>query len=380
MSEAESSRSTPGWKIGSLRGVPVYLGRTWPIIAVVIVALFGPQLHDDRPDLGAMAYVVAALYAVLLLISVLIHEASHALMGQARGYKVNRIVADLWGGHTAYDTADTTPGSTALVAVVGPLSNGVLALLAYLSLPIVPDGVPTALVSVLAWSNAFVAAFNMLPGLPLDGGYLVDAAVWKATGSRAQGMIVAGWCGRVVTVLVLLWALVVPLLSGRSPSLVTVVWALFLGTFLWAGASAAIKGGTVRRVVTRVVLRQVAQPVTIVADDTRLDAVLPLPAHAVAVHGSGRGLWGLLDAEAVAAIPEQSRANAPASAVARAQPAGWVVQVASLDGDVLDVLGAMQETGADRVLVLTQEEPPVAAIVAADVLVAALGQAEHGRA
>ena len=89
--------TSPGLKIATLRGVPVYIGRSWPIIALVIVALFGPQVARLHPEWGAGAYLLAAAYAVLLLVSVLAHEAAHAVVGQACGYRVNRIVADLWG-------------------------------------------------------------------------------------------------------------------------------------------------------------------------------------------------------------------------------------------------------------------------------------------
>ncbi|AKU17006.1 site-2 protease family protein [Luteipulveratus mongoliensis] len=376
MSGADASGSAPGWQIGTLRGVPVYLGRTWPVIAVVIVALFGPQLQDQRPDLGAKAYLVAAIYAVLLLISVLVHEAAHALMGQARGYRVSRIVADLWGGHTAYEHADTSPGSTALVAVVGPLSNGVLALIAWLALPATPDGVPETLVAVVAWSNALVAAFNMLPGLPLDGGYLVDALVWRITGSRAKGMVVAGWCGRVVTVAVLAWALLRPLLQGESPSLVTVAWSVFLATFLWAGASASIRAGQVKHIVDRVPLRSVADPLTILDDSTPVAALDLMPPGPVAVHSESRGLWGLVDTQAVAAIPPGSREHAVLASVARAQPAGWAIQVPSMDADVSDVLGAVQASGAEQVVVITREDPRAVGLVVTQRLADALRQAD----
>ena len=107
-----------GWRIGSLAGIPVYLGRSWPIIAVLIVVVFGPNLA--RPDRGASyGYLLAAGYAVLLLVSVLVHEASHALAARWRGHPVSRIVADVWGGHTVYDATRSSPTTTALVAVVG---------------------------------------------------------------------------------------------------------------------------------------------------------------------------------------------------------------------------------------------------------------------
>src|SRR4051795_7808360 len=115
-----------GWRIGTLAGTPVYLGRSWPVIAVLIVVVFGPNLA--RPDRGASyGYLLAAGYAVLLLVSVLVHEAAHALAARWRGHPVSRIVADVWGGHTVYDATRSSPTTTAVVAVVGPLANLVLA-------------------------------------------------------------------------------------------------------------------------------------------------------------------------------------------------------------------------------------------------------------
>ena len=126
MSTPAGRRSPHGWQIGSLAGSPVYLGRSWPVIAVVIVVVFGPNLA--RPERGPeYGYLAAAGYALLLLLSVLVHEAAHALAARWRGHPVDRIVADVWGGHTVYDDTRTSPGATALIAVVGPLANLALA-------------------------------------------------------------------------------------------------------------------------------------------------------------------------------------------------------------------------------------------------------------
>ena len=115
----QTPQPAPGLKIGSLRGVPVFIGRSWVLIAVVIVFTFGPQVQRALPELGTTAYVVAFAYVVGLLISVLVHEAAHALAGQWRGFEVHQIVADLWGGHTSFTREDSSPASSAIVAV-GP--------------------------------------------------------------------------------------------------------------------------------------------------------------------------------------------------------------------------------------------------------------------
>lgn len=375
---ADPDRTEPGVRgvrIARLRGVPVYLGSSWPIIAVVIVALFGPQLHRLRPELGATAYLVAGGYAVLLLVSVLVHEAAHAIAGQAVGYRVNRIVADVWGGHTAYDHADTSPGRSAFVAIVGPMANAVLAVGSWALLPVMPGDIPYLLCAALAWSNTFVAAFNLLPALPLDGGFLVSALVWKVTGDRERGTVIAAWCGRVLAVLLVLVVLVRPALQGTRASLITVVWGILIGGFLWAGATAALRGATARGLLARVRIDEVGEPVTIVAADTTIADLLRLPSTWVAV-ADDRRIWGLVDPAALAQVPAEHRGSATAGSVARTQPDGWVVEEADPSADASAPVAAVQATHADAVLVLT---PQRAFLVRTSVLAQALDRAHQGR-
>lgn len=370
-----------GWQIGRLRGTPVYLGRSWPVIAVVIVALFGPALADARPDLGAGAYGVAVLYALLVLLSVLVHEAAHALVGQLRGYRVNRIVADLWGGHTAYDHADTDPVSTAVVAVVGPLANGLLAVLAWLSLDAVPDGVPRLLVGAMAWSNGLLALFNLLPGLPLDGGYLVEAAVWQVTGSRGRGSVVAGWCGRVAAVLVLLWAVGLPLARGHEPRLTQVVWGVLIAGFMWVGAGAAIAAGHARLLLARVRVADLVVPVVLAADHLPLQSLAGQDGAAVVVTDADGRPWGVLDAEAAAQVPAERRPEVALRSLTLAQPQGWVVEVAGPQDDATAVLAAAQEAQGQAVLVRWRDDQgrECVGLVTTDRLVRALEGASRPR-
>src|ERR1039458_3298771 len=164
-STESSTGPAPGWRVATIGGVPVYIGRSWPVIALIIVGTFGPSIASDRPDLGLGAYGVAVGYAVLLLVSVFAHEASHAVVATRMGYRVNRVVADLWGGHTAYDSSTARPGASALVAIAGPAANALLALVGWAALPAAPPGGITAtLVGAVVFTNALVAGVNMLHG------------------------------------------------------------------------------------------------------------------------------------------------------------------------------------------------------------------------
>jgi Zn-dependent protease len=373
----DSTRQAPGWRIATIGGVPVYIGKSWPFIALFVVATFGPGIATSRPDLGLGAYAVAGGYAVLLLVSVLAHEASHAVVATRLGYRVSRVVADLWGGHTAYETSAARPGASALVAIAGPAANALLALAGWLVLPSFPDGVASTLVGAIVWTNAFVAGFNLLPGLPLDGGFLVDSLVWRVTGSRESGLIAAGWCGRVVTALVVLYFVGVPLLNGQSPDLFGILWGLFIGSFLWMGATNAIRTGRASRVLAGI----------------RIDAVWrragALPAHAsaaqaLALRTSGPGgtavvvedeagtAIGLLDDEALRAIPEQSLGNVAVTSVMHQQPEGWVVE-ATPDQSIATVVGVMQHFGI-RAVPVRWPGGAVAGIVLAGDLEAALSR------
>jgi len=352
-STADSTREAPGWRLATVGGVPVYIGRSWPIILVVIVATFGPGVADRHPGLGSGAYAVALAYALLLLVSVLAHEAAHAVVATRSGYRVNRVVADLWGGHTAYDSSNVRPGASALVAIAGPAANGFLAFVGWLALPLIEGDVTSMLIGAIVYTNGFVAAFNLLPGLPLDGGFLVDSLVWRITGSRETGLIAAGWCGRVVTVLVVLWFLGRPLLNGQPPDLFSLVWVLLIGGFLWVGATNAIRSGRGGRLMAGIRIDSVWRRAT------------SLPAHAsaaqaVSLRSSGPGgtaviveddrgqAIGLLDDDALAAIPEQSLGGVQVTSVMRRQPEGWVADAAP-EGSIAPVVMVMQSLGIGAV-------------------------------
>jgi len=351
---AESSRrSAAGLRLATIGGVPVYIGRSWAFIAVIIVVMYGPQIASNRPDLGLGAYLVAMAYAGLLLLSVLAHEAAHAVVATRSGYRVNRVVADLWGGHTAYDSSTARPGASALVAIAGPGANAVLALAGWLALPHISGDIAYLLVNAMLFTNAFVAAFNLLPGLPLDGGFLVDSLVWRITGKRESGLIAAGWCGRVVTVLVVLIFVGRPLLNGQPPDLFNLIWAFFIGAFLWVGATNAIRSGRGSRLLAGIridsVWRRAASLPARASAAQALELRLSGPGGtAVVVEDDLRNPIGLLDDDALRAIPEQSRASVSVTSLMLRQPDGWVVE-ATPDQSIATVVGAMQRLGIGAV-------------------------------
>src|SRR4051794_31033714 len=324
MSTPARPAAAHGWRIGTLAGTPVYLGRSWPVIAVLIVVVFGPNLA--RPDRGASyGYLLAAGYAVLLLVSVLVHEGAHALAARWRGHPVSRIVADVWGGHTVYDATRSSPTTTAVVAVVGPLSNLALAALVWGIHSVTTNETAETLLGIVAVANLLVGLFNLLPGLPLDGGQIVSALVWRATGSKGRGLVAAGWLGRVVAVLTVAWFALRPLAEGRAPEIFDIVWPVAIAFFLWQGATGAVRAGRIHEATAGRAV-DVLEPLAMVAGTTPVadvEAVVASGAWGAAADATGWPLGGV-DAGSAAGGPAARRGRTSIAPRTLAPPDAWV--------------------------------------------------------
>lgn len=345
-----------GWVVGRVAGAPVVVTPSWFVAAVVLTVLFAPTVRAYAPWLGPRIYLVAFAFVLLLFVSVFLHEVAHALMARARGQEVTELAVTIWGGHTAFSDVNRRPLDAFLVAVVGPLTNLALAVGFWVAFQLQPVlTVPTLLLYAGAFSNAFVGLFNLLPGLPLDGGQMLEAAVWRITGSRTRGTVAAGWVGRVVAVAVVAWALLWPLLQGTRPSLVTVAWSALIGAFLWSGAGAAISAGRRREVVEGLSLAALAHRAVPVAHDATVAAA------AVASQGAAGAVVVLVlptgepvavvDPAAAGAVPADRAALTPVGAVAVPLARGAVVR-ADLHGQpLLDAVAAAGRHGNQVVVV-----------------------------
>lgn len=354
------------WQLGSLAGIPIFLGRSWVLIAALITVFFGPLVESLVPEARLNGYLVAFFFAVLLLLSVLAHEAAHALTARALGYRVNRIVADFWGGHTAYDGTGSTPGRAALVAVSGPLANAGLAVVGFGLAQAVPAGqVPWLLLTTFTTANAFVAAFNLLPGLPLDGGFLVDSLVWKVSGSRGMGTLVAGWCGRALVILLAFWALVFPLIEQNDFDLTRVIWVGLISFFLWQGASVAIASGAARRHFEATTIDRVARPASVVSVADLIGDIPWSSAGVWLVRNDAGALVGIVDETARRAIPTAQAQLATVRSVTRQQPEGWAMSADPAD-DVTAVVVQMQKLQQPFIALEVSEPPTFRIILATD--------------
>ncbi len=232
-----------GWRVGSLFGIPLYIDPSWLLILVFVVMSQGSWFQRNYREWGtATAFGVGGAMALLLFTSVLLHELGHSLVAKSQGIKVTSITLFLFGGVAAIEQESKTPGQAFQVAIAGPLvSFSLFALLAVLAIALPGTRTPlNVLASNLAMVNLVLGLFNLLPGLPLDGGQVLKSIVWKITGSRFQGVRWAARSGTLLSVAAILFGMLL-LLRGSGNGL----WFALLG---WFGLNNALNYGRLTKV------------------------------------------------------------------------------------------------------------------------------------
>jgi len=361
-----------GIPLGRIAGIPVILAYSWFVIAAFTVIVYGPVLQGNNPALGATAYAVAFAYALLLLVSVLVHELAHALTAKRYNWPTEKIVLNLWGGHTQFENFTATPGRSVLVALAGPAANFVLAGGAWLLLSAASMGtIAELLTNIFMWANFVIGIFNVLPGLPLDGGRIVESAVWRATGSQDKGTVAAGWAGRVIVVALAYWFIIRPLLAGETPEFSLLMITILVGGFLWMGASASIQQGTMRgrlHLVSAAALARPAVGLPATATVTDVLQVAPGGHRAVVTYGPDGRPQGVVDAAAVAAVPPAAAWSTPITAVSYALGAGAYVPEWSKGQELIAYLGQLE----GRNYAVVDHNGKVTGLLSQDAVVAAI--------
>ena len=236
---------TEGWQIARLWGIPLRIHPTWLVILLISTVAFQRDYNPAGSGGDLMIWGLAFLTALLLFVSVLLHELGHSLVALSQGVKVRSITLFLLGGVASVDRECATPMGAALVAAAGPAVSLALAGL-FLALRGPAGQLAPGLgqmVLQLGLLNLTLALFNLLPGLPLDGGLLLKALVWQISGSQRRGIQVANGCGRFLSLMALglgTWML----LKGNGGS---GLWLLVLG---WFGLGAASRQAQLLRLQT----------------------------------------------------------------------------------------------------------------------------------
>jgi Zn-dependent protease len=225
-----------GWQLLTIRGIPLRIHPSWFVILGLATVAFQQQYSQQLSSSGTSLELwgLGLLTAVLLFVSVLLHELGHSLVALQQGVQVRSITLFLLGGVASVERECSTALGSLMVAAAGPLVSLILAGLLLAAGHSAAHASPLlgAMVNELGGLNLILALFNLLPGLPLDGGLILKALVWQFSGSQRKGTQVATATGRFLS-LAAIGLGVVLLLRGAS---VGGLWLMLLG---WFGLGAA---------------------------------------------------------------------------------------------------------------------------------------------
>jgi Zn-dependent protease len=262
---------------------------------------------------GSVArYVVAVTFVILLYLSVLIHELSHGLVARSFRLPVRRILLYPLGGFTEIEEEPPTPAKEFLVSAAGPAMSFALAGLGIgVNVLLSAHGIPRVLLDRFILANLLVGVFNLLPGLPLDGGRMLRAGLWKLTGKTAYSTVLAAWGGRVIAV-----AIVGVVLLSRSAGEFSYtsgygLWLIAIAAFMWMSSSQALRSARVRERLPAIQARALARRAIPIPPDLPLSEAIRradlAQARALVVVDHDAKPIAIVNEGSVVATPEQRR-------------------------------------------------------------------------
>jgi Zn-dependent protease len=333
-------------------GVPVYISPYWFLVAGFVVVFYAGSLpRSVQPD--GVRYAVAATFVVLLYASVLVHELSHCVVARAFKLTVRRILLYPLGGFSEIEQEPPTPAQEFTVSVVGPLTSLALAGCGIgLDVAFNLGGIPRVLIDQLILANLVVGVFNLLPGLPLDGGRMLRAGIWKITKRPGTATIGAAWAGRVLAVLLII--VPVALLRGTLTLTSTyVLWLAVIAVFMWVSSGQAIRAAKVRDRLPGLQARRLARRAIAIPGNVPLAEAIrradEAQARALVIVDHESTPIALVNETAVMATPQQRRPWIEVGSLARAIEPGLVLP-ADLSG--MELIEAVQRSPASEYLLI----------------------------
>lgn len=353
-------------------GIPVYISPYWLIFALVLVVMYANSAEANIVSTQSR-YIVAAAFVLLLYASVLVHELAHCVVARGFGLPVRRVLLYPLGGYSEIEQEPASPGREALISAAGPVVSLALAGIGYELAKIVPAGLAHQLTAQLFFANLIVGIFNLLPGLPLDGGRIFRAGVWKITGRQVTATVTAAWAGRVLAIVLVGLALFGQRSSASFISL-SWVWLLVIAGFIWIQSTQAIRAAKIRERLPMVGARALLRPAIPVS------ASLPLAEAVRRAQAAGARALVIVDHEetptaivsesAVQATPEERRPWIEVGSLARSLSPDMVLS-ADLSG--MELIKAVQQAPASEYLLIERSGQVAGVLAAADLDLAFAG-------
>jgi len=264
------------FRVASILGIPIKVDLSWVFVLFLLTLTFALNFSREHPGLGWPTWIVMGFaLSALLFASVIAHELSHAVIAIREGISIRGITLFIFGG--AAEMADEPPHARAelKVAAAGPAMSIALAIvfaglysigLGWFPLPML------GVVGHLAFMNGVLAAFNLVPGFPLDGGRVLRALLWGIWGDLRFATRTASVLGSAFGFLIMLLGLVYLLQYGN---LIGALWYLFIGVFLRRAARASYQQVLLRDLLEGVKAGDVmSRDVVAVSSETTLDEIV----------------------------------------------------------------------------------------------------------
>lgn len=348
-----------GFYLFEIFGIKVTINYSWLIIFLLVTwGLSAGYFPRYFPDYSAQTYWGAGLIAAILFFaSILIHELSHSIVAVRSGIKIPEITLFIFGGVAHLSEEPTDPRVELKIAIAGPITSFVLAGIFWAIAAMTAGTAPsiiTAVFGYLAWINAALAIFNLVPGYPLDGGRIFRALVWWQTGSVVKATKWASDIGKGFA-----WALMIlGILQIFGGALVGGLWLIFIGMFLKGIATTgyqdllmrqSLEGVQVSEVMTR---DTIDVPADVGLERLTTDYFLKYCHGGFPVVQDGRPV-GLISLGMLKDIPADERQS---KTVADAMiPMGPDVEIGA-DETLVEALKKMTRTGLGRLLVMRGNE------------------------
>ena len=235
-------------RVGNLFGIPFYLHPSWFLVLGLVTWTYSSGLAGQFPQLsGGLAILLGLMTALLLFSSVVAHELGHSFVALRQGIDVKSITLFIFGGLASLEKDSETPSQAFWVAIAGPLVSlilfGIFTAIGFIT---GVTGPLAAILALVASVNLALALFNLIPGLPLDGGNILKALVWKITGNPYKGVIFASRIGQIFAWLAIASGLLPLLLFGSFGNF----WNLLIGFFVLQNAGNAAQFAKVQEKLT----------------------------------------------------------------------------------------------------------------------------------
>jgi Zn-dependent protease len=339
-------------------GIPVYISPWWFLVAGVLVVLYSNSGALPGTVHGSVArYLVGVAFVVLLYLSVLVHELSHSVVAIRFGLPVRRILLYPLGGFSEIEQEPPTPGKEFLVSAAGPaMSLAIAGIGIGINALFASHGIARVLIDRVILANVVVGVFNLLPGLPLDGGRVLRAGLWKLTGKAGYSTVLAAWAGRIIAIAIA--AVVLESYSVRSSGQLSLasgygIWLIAIAAFMWISAGQALRSARVRERLPALQARALARraipipPNLPLAEAIRRADLAQARALVVVDHDSKP--IAIVNEGAVIATPEQRRPWIDAGSLARTLDPDMILS-ADLSG--MDLIEAVRRAPASEYLLI----------------------------